>query len=161
MRTSHDIKLGIMRLMIAPRDVKPDLEFSPSDLPLEKAASTFCSLFQHYIADFVDVYELVSEVWESDLDELVEDGSSIEEAIQIKLDNCAAGPAEHPNLIWLVRKYWLSCAQLNTSISVLERVQPEVFLLKWLIDQERSDYVQLLTAMPYWPIGLDENGNWC
>ena len=25
---------------------------------------------------------------------------------------------------------------------------------------KRKDYVRLLTCMPYWPLGLDENGNW-
>ena len=103
------------------------------------------------------MYEFVSEVWESDLDEMIESGSSVGEAIQFKLDNCAAGPAEHPHLVWLVRKYWLACAEIDAA----SRVRPEVFLLKWLIDHGHRDYVTLLTAMPYWPIGLDENGNWC
>jgi len=28
------------------------------------------------------------------------------------------------------------------------------------VEEGLKDYVRLLTCMPYWPIGLDENGNW-
>jgi hypothetical protein len=161
MRTAHDVKTGIVRLLSAPRDIKLKSTHEDLEISLGSAPINYRHLFHQYAEDFVDVYELVSEVWESDLDELVDNGSSVAEAIQTKLDGCAAGPAQHPNFVWLVRKYWLECARTGETAIGLQRVRPEVFLLKWMMEQGRDDYVQLLTAMPYWPIGLDENGNWC
>jgi hypothetical protein len=34
-------------------------------------------------------------------------------------------------------------------------------LLQGLVDAGDHDAVRLATAMPYWPIGLDAQGQWC
>ncbi|WP_295076492.1 hypothetical protein [Tabrizicola sp.] len=161
MRTAHDVNIGLMRLLSAPRDVKSSVPYTDKEISAEQAATAYRRLFTSYIGDFAEVYECASETWEADLDELIEGGSTPSAAIQYKLDQCAAGPAEHPYLVWLVRNYWLACDEIGQELPDAEKVRPEVFLLAWLQEDGRREYVQLLTAMPYWPIGLDENGNWC
>lgn len=159
-RTEHGVELGYQRLMAAPRDVTSALDYPVDQPQLESARGEYRRLFKAYLRDFKDVFIETVELWESDLDELMEEGAGLHEAIEEKIDLCAAGPAENPIFIWLIRKYWLKCDELGQE-STAQAVRPEVFLLGWLRDDGHDDYVQLITAMPYWPIGLDEHGNWC
>jgi hypothetical protein len=40
-------------------------------------------------------------------------------------------------------------------------VPPQVFLFGWLVSEGGHDeWVEVMTAMPYWPIGLSEQGEW-
>lgn len=39
-------------------------------------------------------------------------------------------------------------------------VPSEVLLLHWLLDGRHDSWIEALTCMPYWPIGLDGEGNW-
>ena len=71
-----------------------------------------------------------------------------------------AGPASYPGMVALVREYWLACDALNRKCAEEERVPPWTFLLSWLMDESHYEAVGVLACMPYWPIGLDEDGNW-
>lgn len=77
-----------------------------------------------------------------------------EQAIEESFDRRLAGAASHPKVVWIVRSYWLAAARIG-------EVSPEIFLLQWLIDSGETELVRLIACMPYWPIGLDETGNWC
>jgi hypothetical protein len=160
-RTIHDVNLGIDRLLEAPKDIVSGVTYPDKQPTLQKADPAYRSLFKTYLLDFDEVFEEVTDSWESDIDELIDGGNTLEEAIQTKIELCAAGPAEDPFVIWLVRKYWLACDSIGKDLDPSVRVRPEIFLLRWLLDEGRDNFVQLLTAMPYWPIGLDEDGNWC
>ena len=37
---------------------------------------------------------------------------------------------------------------------------PEEFLLRWLVTDRLDELAEFLAGMPYWPIGMDEDGNW-
>lgn len=154
---NHNIKNGTYRLLRAPGDVRGRAE--------ETAPGTGSAghrdLFAAYLRDFADVFALASETWNASVEERMETGLPMDEAILQTIEaNGVAGPAGHPRVVWLVRKYWLACEEENRH-SAASAVPPEVFLLERLIESGHHDYVTLLTAMPYWPIGLDEHGNWC
>lgn len=71
-----------------------------------------------------------------------------------------AGPASYPGLVALIRDYWLAVHELNSDTAEQERVPPWIFLLGWLLDGNYGQCVSVLACMPYWPIGLDRDGNW-
>jgi len=71
-----------------------------------------------------------------------------------------AGPASYPGLVALVRDYWLACHELNRDTPEHERIPPWTFMLGWLLDGDYRQCVSVLACMPYWPIGLDRDGNW-
>lgn len=158
-RTSHDVDIGLRRLLSAPKDVVPPGPGGPRRQ--DEAPKAYGALFSAYLTDMLEVFQVASEIWEADIDGLTAGGMTVGQAIESKLDEGAAGPANHPAVVWLVRRYWLECVALGARHPPADRVLPEVFLLEWLADAGHTDFVTLLTAMPYWPIGLDENGNWC
>jgi hypothetical protein len=71
-----------------------------------------------------------------------------------------AGPASYPGLVALIRDYWLACHRLNLETAESQRVPPWAFLLEWLLGGNYNQCVSVLACMPYWPIGLDRDGNW-
>lgn len=150
-----------MRLMEAPRDVSTASVYAGTQPSHGDAHVRYSALYSNYVSNFHGIFEEVVEDWEASLDELIEEGATLENAIQSKIENCAAGPAESKLLVWLVRKYWLDCEEIGKGLDPEARVRPEVLLLRWLADDGHDQFVELLTAMPYWPIGLDEDGNWC
>jgi hypothetical protein len=50
---------------------------------------------------------------------------------------------------------------MNRELPLERRVAPQDVLLRWLADSGADDCVELATAMPYWPIELDGEGQWC
>ncbi|KIG12825.1 hypothetical protein DB30_00988 [Enhygromyxa salina] len=70
------------------------------------------------------------------------------------------GPVADPHVIGVIRAYWLACEAINAKLPHSARVAPERMLLAWLVDGRHDSWVRLLTAMPYWPIGLDAEGRW-
>ena len=160
-RTAHDIEFGVTRLLAAPRDVYNASIYAKQQPSRDTAHQNYVALYSSYISEFQWVFDDAVESWEADLDELIEDGATLEDAIQSKIELCAAGPAESKPLVWLIRKYWLDCEEVGNCLAPDVRVRPEVLLLQWACEDGQHQFVQLLTAMPYWPIGLDENGNWC
>jgi hypothetical protein len=99
------------------------------------------------------------------------------------------GPASHPRVLAVVRKYWLACDALNRSFEDAQvagpevddagdyrlvpdadpyeeeraddtdpdgYVEPHVFILEWLMDDDNEALAQFLSSLSYWPMGLDE-----
>ncbi|MBP7241251.1 hypothetical protein [Amaricoccus sp.] len=158
--TSHNVKTGFYRLTMAPKDLRPRKGAISESHALATAPLSYKALFSDYLAEFHPVYDLAAARWNGDVEDLISQGLTFTQAIRTKIDDGVAGPAGHPRVVWLIRKYWLACCTLNRE-GRTESILPETFLLEWLAETREDGFVQLLTAMPYWPIGIDENGNWC
>lgn len=72
-----------------------------------------------------------------------------------------SGPGGHEALISVVRRYWLAAVDLSRDLPPDQRMLPEDFLLSGLDRTRDRRSVLILTAMPYWPIGIDAQGRWC
>jgi hypothetical protein len=71
------------------------------------------------------------------------------------------GPAGHPRVVGVVQAYWALCHEINAVLTdEQQHVAPEQLLLGWLLDGTRDSWVEILSAMPYWPVGLDAEGAW-
>lgn len=66
-------------------------------------------------------------------------------------------------VIAVFRKYWLECDKTNISNDSLgngEYVNPKDFTVDWLSGEYENLY-NIIEDMPYYPIGIDEEGNYC
>ncbi|MGN6107045.1 MAG: hypothetical protein ACTHU0_18205 [Kofleriaceae bacterium] len=160
LETFHVLAKGISRLCCAPSDL--DVARSQGKpKPLAKASKAHRAIFENYLAELRPVYDSTATWWSSLIDAQQGEGMSRQDAIDAAFDRRLAGPASAPEVVSLVRKTWLECTALNDTLDESDRVPPEVVLLGWLMEGKYMDFVTLITCMPYWPLGLDENGNWC
>jgi hypothetical protein len=69
----------------------------------------------------------------------------------------------------VIQAYWALCHEINHALVDKKRhVAPESLLLGWLRDssgngsgdRRRNSWVEILSALPYWPVGLDADGRW-
>jgi hypothetical protein len=157
----HNVEKGVRQLLAAPSDLAEFLPPQGRAKPIAAATPAHQELFRAYVADFPTAYFIADSWWKGCVEAYTELGHSREEAVDLAYDRRLAGPASAPEVVWFVREYWLDCARLNASLPEADRVPPEVVLLGWLVEENHTEYVKLVTCMPYWPMGLDDKGNWC
>jgi hypothetical protein len=161
MRTTHNVQTGAYRLHNAPKDVYTKMSYDRSDTALATASLPYRSAFEAYLDDMGLALAVASAAWEAKIDDLVASGLSEEDAIAQLIEESLAGPASHPIVAWAVRKHWLACDALNRTSESGRWVPPETLAIKWVHDAGHTEVLQLLSALPYWPVGLDEAGDWC
>lgn len=158
--TRYSSDLGIRRLLAQPRDVAP-----PQDIRVarkhDEASPTHRTLFAEYEAELTDAYDIAVEWWADIISTEEELQGSREKALEKAFDDRVAGAAASPQVVWVIRRYWLKCVTINVSAGEETGVAAEIFLLQWLIDAGKTELVKLVACMPYWPIGQNEKGNWC
>jgi hypothetical protein len=158
--TVHDVQRGIRRLMTAPRDLPPTAPYADPPIALAQASPAHQELFADYCEILEQALELAEDWWGRLLEVQRDQGRDPEAALEAVYARRAAGPASRGEVVWTVRAHWLECVALNQTLPEAQRVPPEVLLLHWLCDGEHEEWVQVLSGMPYWPIGLDPAGNW-
>jgi hypothetical protein len=151
METFHNIRKGISRLYCAPSDLFVTGSADKAPKTYEVSGTAHQALFADFLVNLSRIYPAIEEWWSSLVDAQMEEGVTRAEAIDLAFEKRLAGPAAAPEFVSLVRNTWPEA----------DEVPPEVLMLGWLLDRDEEKFVRLLTCMPYWPIGLDENGNWC
>jgi hypothetical protein len=160
-RTIHDVQRGVHRLIHSPRDVvaqRPDAPRTP--LPIAQATPEHRALFDEYKEHLDEALDIAEQWWDGLIQTRIDAGADLRGAVQAAYDLAFAGPAARPEVVWTIRTFWLHCHALNAKVPAAQRVDPQVMLLGWLIDDGKDEWVQVLTGMPYWPIGVDEHGEW-
>lgn len=157
----HDVDKGVSQLLNAPKDIEGGTPVSAYDGPIEGAHDELRRFFEVYLRGYPILYPHCERWWKGCIASEEGDGRSREDAVEAAFESRMAGPASAPEFVWFIRHFWLGCDGVNQKLPVDQRVAPEVVLLKWLADAGHRDYVTLLTCMPYWPIGLDDDGQWC
>jgi hypothetical protein len=158
--TRHDVQRGLRRLLAAPRDLPPCAPWR--DPPVEKAEASEPHREAHgrYLEHLGVALDMTEPWWRGMMERFTDQGRSPEDAMNEVYRTGFAGPASSPHVVWVVRTYWLECVAINESLPEPQRVPPEVFLLHWLVQDQRTEAVQVLSGMPYWPIGLSAEGRW-
>jgi len=154
------LEKGVRRLLSAPLDLrivgepvwKPAIE--------AKYSARHLALFEDYKEEVAFIAAVALEWWEDTVAARKRNAEDERLAVHNAWIDRPAGPASFPGLVAFVRDYWFACDQLNKEVAHNERVAPWTFLLGWLIDQENEKAVSVLACMPYWPVGLDRQGNW-
>jgi hypothetical protein len=159
--TAHNVDKGIRRLLLAPRDL-PQVWPRP-EVPITKsaAAPAHLRMFDAYVRDIKRAVDEAVYSWSFRIREMQEErGMNQAQAVDQAYNNFLAGPAGSPYVIWAVRKYWLACEAINKDLPIDRRVPPEVFLMSWLLGHEHQEEVQVLAQLPFWPLGMNGEGNW-
>jgi hypothetical protein len=157
----HDVPLGQLRLHMIPKDVR-DPNDPTSELP---PVLTVSSAYRAAHADWLEearwAVDQAIEWWRSLVEGFREPGMSWEDAARSAYEQWPSGPASSEFIVSVVRRHWQACERISAGLLSGEVVWPEDFLLRTLDERKHFRIILALTAMPYWPIGLDENGNWC
>ena len=158
--TEARLKLGLERLLTAPLDLKGCGARIYADTVRAHQPSEHKYLFQAYTKELKEVIPEARRIWRAIVAECLKKAHDPERATVDALNFQPAGSAFDGRVIAVVRKYWLACDSLNSRIEENIRVSPQVFLLAWLVEVDYREAVEVLAGMPYWPIGLDQDGKW-
>jgi hypothetical protein len=161
LETTHNVDRGIYRLLNGPQDIEGGTPVSDYNGGVEGAHPDLQKVFEAYRTGYPFFYPHADRWWKGCIAAEEYGDRTRDEAIDAAYDRRLAGPASAPEFVWFIRFFWLRCDAQNKKLPLEQRVSPQVVLLKWLIDAGEHDYVSLVTCMPYWPIGLDEHGEWC
>lgn len=157
----HIPENGWMRLYHAPKDVRDSetlvLE-TPGFLPVSAALEP---LHEAYRADFSAWSTAEIDWWRGVVERFIAGDGDVRAAAMKAYERWPAGPASREGMVGLFRKYWFACEAACADLDEADRMWPEDFLLGDCSASKDSTRYLVVTAMPYWPIGMDENKNWC
>lgn len=124
-------------------------------------------LFDQYVQELRKA-KWAAEKWWKELiaSETIKIGGQ-KEALESIKHRWPLGPASHPYVIAILRKYWLACEKLNREISESsnetdsdsddeEPVSPIIFLCEFLMDGKHEKLAAFIAPLNYWPIGMED-----
>lgn len=150
---------GIARLLGALADLAPaGAPLVPVSPAFAQASPAHRALYAKYRKELKRVLADAVQWWDHRTAAFQEELGNAKQARQANWREFPAGPVSDPYTVAVLRKYWLACTGLNADAA--SPVAPERFLLQWVIDDGDMATAELLSAMPYWPVGLDEHGAW-
>jgi hypothetical protein len=157
----HNIEKGLLSLLQGPRDLDGGTPVPQRSPAAADAHPELRGLFEHYHQGYEFLQPHCMRWWRGCIAASHEAGMTRDEAVDAAYDRRLAGPASAPEFVWFIRHFWLLCDKANRELPLEQRVAPQDLLLQWLVYAGNHDAVQLCTAMPYWPIGMDVQGRWC
>jgi hypothetical protein len=150
---------GIARLLAAPADLALSgatvVAYSPA---ANQASKLHRDLFQKYRKELKTVLGDAVQWWDHRTQSFEEELGNAKQARLANWREFPAGPVSDPYTVAVLREYWLACDALNAKVT--PQVAPEQFLLQWVLDEGDMATAELLSAMPYWPVGMDASGHW-
>lgn len=114
-------------------------------------------LFATYVDEFKEVKEATDAWWAGLIAAEQEKTGDSEQALINVKKRWPIGPVAHPWVIAVIRKYFFACQELNESGA--EEVYPHQFVSDWLLEEETEDLADFVSRLTYWPLGLDEDGD--
>jgi hypothetical protein len=155
-QVTSDWKDRAQSLLEAVRDVAP-----PGHPPGGAAGSAqHRALFEQYLKKLGRAKRSADQWWLGLIDTEVKHTRNRDRAIANVKERRPIGPVSHPEVTGTVRKFWLACAALNEEVAIAERVAPEDFILGWMLRLGHDDLAKFLSGYPFWPVGMDWDGNW-
>lgn len=156
----RDWRIGYDRLLASPHDLRicggriwPMPEGAPRSAEHRR-------LFAEYRGELANAVEVATKWWDRMIAHQLKRIGSRDDVVRSVWNMFPAGPSSEPAFISVIRKYWLACDELSRAVPDDERVSPEVFLLRWLEEAGEREFVRMIAYLPYWPIGMDRDGNW-
>ncbi len=155
------VNSGGDRLLNMMLDAGYNLNLVCNDCSYENASKEFQKLFDQY-TEFLQLgAKEAIPYWQNFVKSLSESGDVTTEAVNRAFDLRMAGPASDATVVWIVRLFWLEISQRNKILNPEQRIRPEYILFQWLVDKGELELQKMLCCMPYWPIGIDKNEDWC
>ena len=156
------IHSGTERLLRGPKDLAR-WDKHITDCTFHDASQEHRMLFGRYLSELRPAAAQAIQIWDGEVNWNAKASGNAEQALEEQWMTYPAGPAAQPFFVALIRRYWLACDELNKHCSSASAVTPETFLLEWLLSEmpDEQNLIKVLACMPYWPIGMDDKGNWC
>jgi hypothetical protein len=163
----HDVARGIERLLGAGADLRA--RATVREPSLAEADDTHRFAHAAWLRDLERALIEAERAWARELEHREARGSTREQALDDLHAKHRAGPVGHPRVLGVIQAYWALCHEINHALVDKKRhVAPESLLLGWLRDssgngsgdRRRNSWVEILSALPYWPVGLDADGRW-
>jgi hypothetical protein len=157
----HDVARGLERLLGAGVDLRPRTSGTTQERTLDEADDIHRLAHAAYLRDLERALIEAERTWARDLAHREAHGSTREQALDDLYLRRRAGPVGHPRVLGIIQAYWALCHEINHALVDQQRhVAPEQLLLGWLRDGRRGSWLEILSALPYWPVGLDADGRW-
>jgi hypothetical protein len=122
----YDTDDGVRRLLEQPADVSGRRD-AERRRRFSDASSRHRELFELYQGDMTTAYGVAAPWWSATIDALArEEELGHEAAVEASFDRRLAGAASHPNVVWLVRSYWLVCEEANAAVKRQVDLPPTV-----------------------------------
>jgi hypothetical protein len=147
------------------------------------------NLLRDYVKELREAKEIVNEWWQALVAQTLQQAESEFAAAEELRRRWPVGPAAHPAILRVVRKYYLACDELNrqvarssaqTDAQAIESVatyslaangrkaalepdlplSPGVLVGESLFTAQTRDLADIVGRLTYWPIGLDEKGRY-
>lgn len=157
----HDPEPSYRRLLAAPLDLAPAVAVPPGPTTVASASAPHQEVFLRYLVEVEKALAEAEPWWQGIVDNAVEREESAEDGLLTAYSQRPAGPAAHGDVVGAVRRAWLEADGVNRTLPEPQRVPPQDLVLRWPAELARGEIVTVLTGMPYWPLGLDADGNWC
>lgn len=157
----HNVDRATVQLLSAPLDLQLQTDISGSPKSQDKATTAHKLLYADYLQAFPEIYEAAEIWWTGCIQAHISQGETQEDAQELAFSRRISGAASYPPAVLFFRTFWLRCDELNVRLPIEDRIPPQTLMLQWLVDDQKTDFVTLLTCMPYWPMGLDADGRWC
>jgi hypothetical protein len=151
---------GKRRLMTSPLDLAPCTPFLGIPPGPVRGTERHRQLLESYASDLRKALAKGESWWSGKIASQERRHHDRARAERIVTEGTPGGPASHPEVLFVLRRFWLAVDELNQSGSPEDRVPPWVFLLEWLEASGRQSDAARLYELPYWPIGLDGDGRW-
>lgn len=156
----HDVARGLERLLGAGADLRARASTTAREPSLAEADDTHRLAHAAYLRDLERALSEAERTWAHELAHREARGSTREQALD-DLYSRRVGPAGHPRVLGVIQAYWALCHEINHAlVDATHHVAPENLLLGWLRDGRRDSWLEILSALPYWPVGLDADGKW-
>ncbi len=117
-------------------------------------------LFEQYVRDLRGAKRYADDWWQAVVATEQSRAPDRPTALHILSQRFPLGPVGNLHVVGVVRQYWLTCASMNDQRLESERVPPAEFVLGHLVGNADEDLAEFLAGLPYWPIGMDADGNW-
>lgn len=123
----------------------------------------YAELFEQYLKDLRWAYGAAKERHENLVRLYIDEQGLDEETARARVRKSDGPIAHHPYMIYVLRKYWLEVDRMRIEREAKREwaIEPPTFLAEDLADKDEFELFECIGELAYWPIGLNEKGEWC
>lgn len=119
-------------------------------------------LLEEYADSLRTAKDEAEEWWEALLASETRKTANREQALRNVEQRWPYGPAAHPRVLAVIRKYYFACQALNDRLAETKdpsEEYPHVFVTDMLMEEGTDDLGDFVDALPGLPIGIDADGD--
>lgn len=119
-------------------------------------------LFDEYVDSLRLAKDDAERWWEALITEEARQSKNSRQAIRNVKQRWPYGPAAHPRVLAVIRKYYFACLALNERLARTADAaeeSPNIFVTDMLMEDETEDLGDFVSVLPGLPVGVDSDGD--